>query len=94
MSALGFFEEGEKRAEQQKKYAWLFPFTEKGYTKQGRKTVLYDLGRIVDEDGNADDESIRLLADHICEKKMSTKDAREFIRLVRRAVREEMQNSD
>jgi len=61
---------GSKELEQAlKKYHWLYPFSPAGNRKQGKTTILYELGRL------KDDEAIILLADHICEHQMNAKEA-------------------
>lgn len=81
--ALGFFADGDERQQNIKKYNWLFPYTPGGNRKQGKRTVLYELGRL------DDDDQIRILAENICERKYSAKDANQYIREVKRLWREQ-----
>ena len=57
------------------KYDWLFRWKD-GCKVQGMQTVIYALGRIEDYEG------IKVLAGHICENKLKSKEALQFIKKV------------
>ena len=83
MNALGFFTKSPELEANQIKYEWLFPFDKGGESKQGKNCILYELGRI------DDDELIRLLADKICERKYKSYQAIEYIKLVLAKLKEQ-----